>query len=77
MLYTKGTALASAVPCLPRTNVLGLKFLHFSKARRLPVPLQCYASDWIRTGFVSGHGFQPFRNNKERNRALAPGDGEP
>jgi len=47
-----------------------LEFLHFSKARRLPIPLRCYASDGIRTGFVSGHGFQPCRNTTERNRAL-------
>ena len=39
--------------------------------------MQCYASDWIRTGFVSGHGFQPCRNNTERNRALAPGMANP
>jgi hypothetical protein len=30
---------------VPRTSVLGLKFLHFSKAEAAPVPLQCYASD--------------------------------
>ena len=39
--------------------------------------MQCYASDWIRTGFVSGHGFQPCRNTAERNRALAPGMANP
>ena len=50
---------------------------YISKARRLPVPLQCYACDWIRTGFVSGHGFQPCRNTTERNRALAPGMANP
>ena len=56
---------------LPRTQSWVWSFYIFPRPRRLPVPLQCYASDWIRTGFVSGHGFQPCRNTTEGTRALA------